>query len=361
MTQKKTLYEILEVLPTDDFPEIRAAHARLSEALQMQQAHLSRENYNLQVRLLNIALSTLASRATRDVYDAQLSLQAARTDTAFSATSKVASAPPRTSGLSLMPSEPSLDAAQLRADAMLLRADALSLRADALGLKAGLVDPSVLGSGVAGSGGGFGSAGYGTGSGHGYNTSLQIGNMRAPSLGAVLNTPLSGTNGGIMTSLRSVIFALGAIVAVLIVLRLGVSIFSSRAGSDGASAGRQIEDKTYLREYYQTHGVMPASRAEAAALDADRQRKAAALKAEDRAERDQAKQETKEQKFVDDARKRGEQISTELRLAEERAQEKVRVEEQRNRSEKVMRDEIERRRIEAEQEKWRRTLTPGYR
>ena len=361
MIQKKTLYEILEVRPTDDFPEIRAAHARLSQALQAQQAHLSRDDYNLQARLLNIALSTLAGRATRDVYDAQLSLQAARTDTAFSATSKVTSAPPVASGLSLMPVEPSLDAAQLRADAMLLRADALSLRADALGLKAGLVDPSTLGSGVSSSGGGFGSASYGTGNGHGYSTNLQVGHMRAPTLGSVLNTPLSGTNGGVMTTLRSVIFALGAIVAVLIVLRLGASIFSSRSSGHGASVGRPTDDKTYLQEYYQTYGVMPASRAEAVALDADRQRKAAALKAEDRAERDQAKQETKEQKFEDDARKRGEQISTELRLAEERAQEKARVEEQRNRSEKVMRDEMERRRIEAEQEKWRRTLTPGYR
>lgn len=57
MTNKKSLYQILEV-PTDaTYPEICASHERLLQSLERQQSLLSREDYSL----LKVAYSTLST------------------------------------------------------------------------------------------------------------------------------------------------------------------------------------------------------------------------------------------------------------------------------------------------------------
>lgn len=125
MTKKKSLYEILE-LPCDaPYPDVHAAHERLSRSLESQQSSLSREDYQLQLRLLRVAYNTLATPMSRDAYDAQLSLRNEATQPG--------------SALQVAPANAGTSAAAFRADALLARAEAMALRADALGLKADIV------------------------------------------------------------------------------------------------------------------------------------------------------------------------------------------------------------------------------
>lgn len=69
---KKTLYEILEILPGASLPEIKAAHRLLSRKLLLGKPGLSREDIDFNLKLIDLALSTLSDQVSRDAYDAKL-------------------------------------------------------------------------------------------------------------------------------------------------------------------------------------------------------------------------------------------------------------------------------------------------
>ena len=305
MASKKSLYEILEVAPDATYPEIRASHEARLKALESRQQILGRDDYNMQLSLLKVAFNTLSSPSSRDAYDA---LQINRSQPAKS----------KSALLVVPPSDPA-GAAALRADAMLLRAEALALRADAMGLKAD------VGSG------------------------LPVPKEESPVQASVRR---------LLTSLKTLLLTLGTLAAIGMVLKVVFLSTASRPGVEAGGASGSADDKVFFQEYYQTYGVRPASRAEAALMDAERRKSEEAARAQRMQETAQQKTVQAEQKFEDDARRRAEQVSSELRYTEERAREAQQAEERRAEEAKRMREEAEIQRREAEQEKWRRTLTP---
>ncbi len=313
MTRKKSLYEILQVAPDASYAEVRAAHQRLLQALDTSQPALDPDSYKLQQRLLQVAWSTLSNPQSRDAYDASLAVRQ----------EPVAASP----ALALVPMQPPAEAVHLRADAMLLRAEAMALRADALGLRADAAIPSLASS-------------------------------TAFTRAAVLPAAT-----GLGSSLRRILLALGAATAMAAAFKLVFLLWAPSPLAVNSAARQQAEDKTFLQEYYQTYGVRPASRAEAAALDAERLSKQDAQKAVLAAQSAQRKAADSERKFEEESRRRGEQVSTELQYAEEKARMAAQEEERRQRydreTERARAEDAERRRTQAQQAEWQRTLSRG--
>ncbi len=309
---KKSLYEILELPRSASYADVQAAYQRLLQTLEAQQATLDHSDYNLKLRVLKVAYSTLSAPSSRDAYDASLA---------------AAPNPAATQELSLQPMN-TTDAA-LRAEVMALRAETMALRVDALGLKADVVSRSA-----------------------GYRSSA----MDTAGMASDIMRPASNM-------LRSVLFAMGVVVAIAIAVKLFFMFFASGTAADAQVQQRLMQEKVYLQEYAQTHGVRPATMAEAAQLDAERQRKQA-LETQARQTVDQQRAaEEKERKFEEDARKRSAQVSAELELAEERARRTRENAEEKEENAKNRAQETEQRRIEterarkeAEQEKWRRII-----
>ena len=302
MSSKKTLYEILEVPADASYADIRIAHDRLLKALEAKQLQLGREEFELQSRLVRVAFTTLSTPLSRDAYDAHLIVR------------KEAAAPPP---LALVPAS-SPDAAALRADALVLRAEAMALRADALALKAeaasGQFEPS----------------------------HKPLGHNIPPLL---------------LASSRTLLLTLGTLAALAMVIKLLFLFMVAQTPDDGGKLRSQAEDKLVAQEYFQTHGVRPANRAEAELLEANRRREEAAQR---KADEDKRRTEENERRFAEESRRRGDQVSAELQFAEERAKQ-ARQEEKRQeleRQEEKRRDAIaERERIEADRARWREILT----
>lgn len=298
MTQKKSLYEILELPQDATYPDIQAAHEKFLRSLESRQSTLSLEDYKLQARLLRVAYSTLSTPSSRDAYDAHLNLR----NEALQPNSALQVAPPNAS------------AAALRADALLARAEAMALRADALGLRADIVSAYP---------------------------------------GAGPSTSGSGTVPRLLASFKTVLLTLGTLVALGMILKLVFLFMAGRPPAQADNARSQAADKVFLQEYYQTHGVRPASRAEAELMDAARRKSEEAQKAQ-RTLNETAVQ--AEQKFEEESRRRGEQVSIELQYAEQKAWLARQQEERQKDEEQRMKAELERLRLEAEQAKWRRSL-----
>ena len=302
MTNKKSLYQILEV-PTDaTYPEIGASHERLLQSLERQQSLLSREDYTLQLRLLKVAYSTLSTPMSRDSYDAHLTTrnEPTKPNLASLVTTSIATS----------------NAAAIRADALLMRADAMALRADALGLKADLWSGQPTGNGGA------------TGS-------------------PVVSRLLSGFKTALLT--------LGTLAALGMVIKV-VFLFAMTRQPEAIGTQSKSDDKLFLQEYFQTYGVRPASRAEADLMDAERRKNEEAKRAQKLLEDDKKKTARAELDFEEEARRRGQQVSTELQYAEERARQAQLQEAQQKEYEKRMNAESERMRIEAEKAQWKNVL-----
>ena len=307
MTKKKSLYEILELPQDAPYAAVHAAHERLLQALESQQPTLSREDYQLRLRLLKVAYNTLATPMSRDAYDAHLSLR------------NEAITPG--SALQVAPANVSTSAAAFRADAMLARAEAMALRADALGLKADIV------SGYPGAG--FGASG-------------------------------PGTTQRLLSSFKRWLLILGTLAAVGMIYKVVFLFVASGPPVEASGERSQVGDKVFLQDYYQTHGIRAASRAEAELLDAERRKVEEAQRAQRILKENQANAAQAEQKFEEESRRRGEQASVELQYAEQKARLAQQQEERQKEEEQRMKAEAERRRIEAEQAKWRRALeTPS--
>jgi len=300
MARKKSLYELLGVLPHANDAEIRAAYQQRLQALEGQQAALGREDYVLQMRLLRVACNTLTNPASRDAYDAQ----------------RVEAQPPDQMGAALQVLPVAPQATDLRTDAMLLRAEAMALRANALELKADSV------------------------SGH-------------MAVGAGWEGP-SGLK-TVFASVKKLVFILGTLAALGMVFNV-ISLLTGSRHRDVQDGRSAVDDKVFLQEYYQTYGVRPASRAEAQLLDAERRKTEAAQRAKDQEKMDSRRNVQSERDFEEAARRRAEQASAEMRYAEEKAQRAEEEERRRKEDDQLRRDEAERARIEAQQDKWHRVL-----
>jgi curved DNA-binding protein CbpA len=303
MSNKKSLYELLQVPNTASYAEVRSAYDSSLKALQEQQTSLDRDDFTMQLRLLKVAYSTLSSPQTRDAYDAQLHVRSAL---------QTVPDPVVNSGAN---SGSNPGAAAIHAEALMLRADAMALRADALGLKA-----QALGAGALRSG-----------------------------------DTLVSSGGRFKSYLRYGLLTLGTLAAISMVLKV-VFLFSTGHNPDAAPVSPAAAEKVYLQEYYQTYGVRPANRAEADRLDAERAKVQEAQRAQRQFEDEQRKSANAASRFEEESRRRGEQVSMELQIADERARQAQQLEERQKEEAQRQAAEAERQRIAQQQAKWQRVL-----
>jgi len=304
MKARPTLYEMLDVQESAGLPELQSGYRRKLNALESTRATMSPQEFNDKAQLLRLAMNTLADPVSRLGYDNKLA-----------ATSRTAGRPTVARGLAMRAVDAPFGSTEVRADALSLRADALALRADAMLVRAGLDSPR------AGAGG-----------------TVQVVATIA------------------MTALQRFARALGLLVlvgiAVFVIARLVVGDPSARRAALEAKAN----EKTALQEYYQAHGVRPASLAEMELLEAERRRGENQGK---QADRDREKQERDARRFEEESRQRGREVSEQMRAAEEQARrdaERALWQEQIKQQQKRMQEEAEQRRIEREKQQWRETL-----
>lgn len=74
INKKKTLYEILGVLPSASYSEIQAAYQKLSQKIQSKESGLSLEEIDFRMKVINLAVDTLSVNSSRATYDAKLGL-----------------------------------------------------------------------------------------------------------------------------------------------------------------------------------------------------------------------------------------------------------------------------------------------
>ena len=311
-TKKKTLYEILAVAENASDAEIQVGYEIALARLQLQKDRISPDDFDFKLKVVQMAFTTLSSPSSRDVYDAKLAALSPPTTPAASA------AP----GLALVPQEVEADALSLRAEAMALRAEAMTMRADALALRSGAASPPD-------------------------NRSFSADRLRhAPH-------PPSPS--------RKILMAVGTVFAIVMVTQATRLVMGNRqanvAAATAAQANEKANEKVVLQEYYQTHGVRPASIAEMELLEASKRRQEAAQRT---AERDKNKAEQDARRFEEDSRRRAAQVSESLRLAELEASRQARREdEQRERQQREdarYKEEKERQRIERQKAEWREVL-----
>jgi hypothetical protein len=68
----QTMYEILEVAPNASLAELKAAHKRAARSIMSGALDLSYEDRQFKLNILDVALHTLSTPASRDAYDATL-------------------------------------------------------------------------------------------------------------------------------------------------------------------------------------------------------------------------------------------------------------------------------------------------
>ena len=298
-TKKKTFYEILALSPS------------LTIALKSQQKLFKPEEYELKLKIINLAFNMLSIPASRTAYDAEL------------AASRAARPEPATSNAIAL--RPDAEAMSLKAEALARRAETISLRVDALAMKSDI----------------------------GAINSLE--NYQGP-----------GSSGafGLTPSLKKIIMFLGFMLAGWMVLQVISLLFFNRNAGMISDAAAKAEEKVIIQEYYQTHGVRAKSRAEVELLEAEDRRKENETRAVERdafkAERDKQKAEDNARRFEEDARRRADQVSANLQYSENKAKEQADREDaakkSRKEEEKRASEQAERDRIEREKEKWRETL-----
>ena len=203
-----------------------------------------------------------------------------------------------------------------RADTLALHADALALRAEAMAIRAGLP-------------GGV-----------------------APSVPAE-KSPIKRT-----------VVIVGTVVATLMVIQM-MSMYFAAGRQEGAM---RAEEKAIIQEYYQTHGVRPASVAEVHLLEAENRRKEREQRAGERElqqqEYEERKADEERQRSREDVKRLADQVSADLFRAEQaiRREEAEAAEaaarKQRQLDEEARRDEeAENMRVQRLREKWQRSAS----
>jgi hypothetical protein len=317
MDKKLSLYEILGVSQTVDGASISRAFAQKIEALDRNEEAMDASVLASRKQMIRIAASTLLDPTTRLSYDAKLSQSHESPNPSGDSTpSNLTSEATNPLALSLSPLASNLrDSVNLRADSLALRAEALSLRADAMLLQAG------AGSGNA------------------------LGNDSERS-SAFLSFISSGPLLRILTFL-----------VIMCAVAFGLSRCAANSPIHANAAANQAAEKAALQEYFQTHGVRPNNMAELELLEAERRRKENAQRNENQ---DVDKAKSEEQKFEEESRRRGREVSEQLRLDEE--QHKLRMQREQA-SEDRLRDQrkeaermAEQQRIKQLEEQWKQTI-----
>jgi hypothetical protein len=255
---KPTLYQLLGVPASAGGPEIRAAYRAAMDALEAQRRTLPPAAFDDQAQLLRVAFSTLIDPVSRYGYDE--TLQAAER------------------GRSLTPSASSTDpltaSAEVRAEAMALRADAIALRADTLLLKAGL-------------------------------PASTSGSPSASSPGATLLAGIPRMVGafGLLLILGMVTFGLTRCIA-----------FEHEQKREAME--KKAAEQAALQDYYQTHGVRPASIAEMELMEAARRKEE---RDERQAEQARRQREQAARQFEEQSHRIGMEVSENLQRAEQAA------------------------------------------
>jgi curved DNA-binding protein CbpA len=307
VNKKKTFYEILAVSRNASHQEIQANHESLISRLKSQKDNFNPDEYDLKLKIINLAFDTLSSPASRAAYDAKLSSEMA-----------AAGAPASSNALALAPDASTI---ALRAEAISLRAEAISLRADALSIKTAGTD---------------------------FNSK-----MNYPGFGPA-------NNPGPMRMIKKFMMILGGVVAAWMVIQVLFLMTPNGRTRVSADMAAKAEEKMIIQEYYQTYGVRAGSRAEVERLQAENRRQENERRTVEKAEREQERQEEAARRFERESRQRAEDVSERLHYSEDQAREraeredaqkKYQEEEKKRRSE-----EAEYARIEREKERWRETL-----
>nr|WP_315427275.1 DnaJ domain-containing protein [uncultured Albidiferax sp.] len=311
VTKKKTLYEILAVAADASEAEIQAAFDAASAKLVSQKNRISADDFDFKVKVIQLAFKTLSNPSSRDAYDAKL---AAAAMPAPPVSAPVAAVP----ALALVPLQADAEALSLRAEAMALRADAMTMRADAMALRSGAAP------------------------------------FRESRSFASSSEPVAA---GLAPLLRKILMVLGTLFAIAAVAQSVSLLLANRRAEMAATAAAQASEKVLLQEYYQTHGVRPANKAELDALEAENRRKENEKRT---VEREKSKVEQDARRFEEESRRRGEQVANELRTAELQAKEQARRDDERRewqqKEDKRIKEQMERTRIEQQKNEWREVL-----
>lgn len=295
------MYEILGIQPDASYPEIKAAYHLQSQKLHSERNEQNGEDIDFQLKLVNVAFHTLSVPASRDAYDAQQAELYAH------------AVPPEHPSNAIVALPTNTEAMSLKAEAMMLRAEAMSLRADALAIRSGAAISD---------------------------------ENDVPSKGII-----SKIFGGLASTSKRFIFMFLTFVAFMMVMQ---AIFLFVAKQNEERALRE-EEKIYIRQYYQENGIKINSRAEGEMLDAERRR----AENERRAmEHEESTSEKEYRKFVEESRRRGEEISAEVMAGEREARRDEEFRQQQMEEEKRERELAEQRRIDREREKWSRSGYP---
>ena len=203
---KQTLYELLGVSQNAALAEIKAAHLSRSRELIADNSGLTRDEVNFQLQVLDVALNTLSAQWSRDAYDAELAALA-------SASGSTLPAVPRAN-------LPSLDSG----------VNALQL-ADELH--------------------------------HTYKKALAESDARNS---LVIVAESVATSASV---LKNGFRVLAGLLVLLAVFKISMALFAATHQADMyAKEKASAEEKVVIQDYYQKHGVRPASRAEAEMLEA---------------------------------------------------------------------------------------------
>lgn len=315
--RKKTLYEFLKVPATASDADIQAAYERVGAQLQAHKDRISPDDFDFKLKVLNVAFKTLSSPSERAAYDARIAPPIPEPEL------------PAAAPLALAPLPADAEAMALRAEAMALRADAMTMRADAMALRSGA-------------------------------TTSYPAFRESSSFSAHLAASTARHSSSMP---RKLAMAVGTLVALLAIAQVFTMVVNSRrtemaeAAAAAAAANAQANDKVLLQEYYQTHGVRPANRAELELLQAEDHRKENEKR---QTERDKSRAEQDAKRFEEESRLRGAQVSAELRMAELQAKEQARREDERlawqKKEDQRIKDQIERNRIERQKAEWNSVL-----
>jgi membrane protein involved in colicin uptake len=126
----------------------------------------------------------------------------------------------------------------------------------------------------------------------------------------------SATAARSVSALRRIFAVIAGLMVLGVVIKVSTMILAGRQSGHVTGGVSKAEEKVILQEYYQTHGVRPGSRIEADLLEVESRRKENERR---EAARDKQQEEERYRKFVEDARRTGDQVSENLRRDEERA------------------------------------------
>lgn len=164
---------------------------------------------------------------------------------------------------------------------------------------------------------------------------------------------------GLGSSRRNPVRILLTIIATLmivgLVMQVGVMFNAYKRVNDVGmpNASGPVAEKAYLQDVYQTYGIRAASREEAELLIADLRRKEAAEREQAAQQRQQEEQERAQKRFEEDSRRLGAQVTAANLRAEEEAQRARELEARRKEEQERAVLDAERRRREAEINRFR--------